>query len=190
MGLSNAIKTMAMISLSVFAWSIVGQPSSENAPQPPQGPSSPSATVSQDKPAVKPAKPAVVPKVKSPAPAALSKDTLIITARLIEVPGKFPPNDLYNYVFIMKYRVVKVLKGAYVPREILVGHYNPLIPRKQLKGPMANLVKGDISGFEVNALHTLVLIKPIEGVWKDAVEDDYPDSDLEKYFALKADAVK
>jgi hypothetical protein len=113
-----------------------------------------------------------------------------MTARLIEIPGKFPPNDLYNYVFIMKYRVVKVVKGAYVPQEILVGHYNPLIPRKQIKGPMSSLVKGDLSAFEVNALHMLVLIKPIEVVWKDAVEDDYPDSDVEKYFALKTDLAK
>ncbi|MBD3242540.1 MAG: hypothetical protein GF331_18265, partial [Chitinivibrionales bacterium] len=31
-------------------------------------------------------------------------DTLKVVARLIEIPGTFPPNDLYNYVYIMKYR--------------------------------------------------------------------------------------
>jgi len=59
---------------------------------------------------VKPVKPAAAITVKASTSPVLSKDTLIIIARLVEIPGKFPPNDLYNYVFIMKYRVVKVLK--------------------------------------------------------------------------------
>jgi len=123
----------------------------------------------------------------SPA-AKAAADTLVITARLIEIPGKFPPNDLYNYVYVMKYRVVKVLKGSYAGQEILVGHYNPLIPRNRIKDKMLSVVKGDVGKFEINAKHTLVLVKPIERIWKDAVEDDYTDSDMDKYFALKADA--
>ena len=71
-----------------------------------------------------------------------ASDTLEITARLIEIPGKFPPNDLYNYVYIMKYRVIKVIKGKYSESEILVGHYNPRIPRKQINDKMDNLVDG------------------------------------------------
>jgi hypothetical protein len=120
----------------------------------------------------------------------LCGDTLVVTARLVEIPGKFAPNDLYNYVYIMKYRIVKVIRGSYNGTEILVGHYNPLIPRKQIKDKMTPLVKGDVVKFEVNAKHELVLIKPIERVWKDAVEDEYTDSDLDKYFALKADYAK
>ncbi|HEX7509827.1 MAG TPA: hypothetical protein VF335_00870 [Chitinivibrionales bacterium] len=115
-------------------------------------------------------------------------DTLVVVARLVEIPGKFPPNDLYNYVYIMKYHVVKVLKGSYAGQEIFVGHYNPLIPRKQIKDKMLSVVKGDVVKFQVNAKHTLVLVKPIEKIWKDAVEDDYSDSELDKYFALKADS--
>jgi hypothetical protein len=116
-----------------------------------------------------------------------SPDTLVVIARLIEIPGKFAPNDLYNYVYIMKYRIIKVLKGSYKGQEILVGHYNPLIPRKQIKDKMAALVGGDVGKFETGAKHRLTLIKPIERIWKDAVEDDYADSDLDKYFALRAD---
>jgi hypothetical protein len=185
----NMIKSMVLVAVSSCVCLVFSQQATD-APNQPQAPVMPAQPAPREKPAVKPAKPAAAPKVKAPSPSALSNDTLIIMARLDEIPGKFPPNDLYNYVFIMKYRVVEVLKGTYVPKEILVGHYNPLIPRKQLKGPMAKLVKGDISVFEVNTLHTLVLIKPIEGVWKDAVEDDYPDSDMEKYFAVKADMAK
>jgi hypothetical protein len=119
-----------------------------------------------------------------------SGDTLVVLARLAEIPGKFPPNDLYNYVYIMKYRVVKVIKGKYTERDILVGHYNPLVPRKLIKDRMSPIVKGNVVKFEVNARHLLTLIKPIEDVWKDAVEDDYSDSDQDKYFALKTDMAK
>jgi hypothetical protein len=116
-----------------------------------------------------------------------SQDTLVIVGRCIEIPGKFPPNDLYNYVYIMKYRVMKVIKGVYTGQEILVGHYNPLIPRQRIKDKMAAFVRGNVARFETGAKHTLTLIKPIERIWKDAVEDDYADSDLDKYYALTAD---
>jgi hypothetical protein len=148
-----------------------------------------SATVSNEKKEIAKtpvANAAVKPTTKSePLP-----DTLVMTARLIEIPGKFAPNDLYNYVYIMKYRVVKVIKGKYTGQEILVGHYNPLIPRKQIQDKMTRYVAGDVVKFQAGDIHTLVLIKPIERVWKDAVEDEYFDSDLEKYFALRADAAK
>jgi hypothetical protein len=121
---------------------------------------------------------------------ASAQDTLVVIARLIEIPGKLPPNDLYNYVYIMKYRITKVLKGSYKGQEILVGHYNPLIPRKLIKDKMAAFVGGDVAKFETGAKHRLTLIKPIERIWKDAVEDDYADSDLEKYYALRADNIQ
>jgi hypothetical protein len=184
---SSAIKATITVLCLAFLFSIYSQESNENAPKQPVRPEDPALAAPASKPVVKPVKPAAAPAVKASPSPVLSKDTLVIVGRLVEIPGKFPPNDLYNYVFIMKYRVIKVLKGSYAPRDILVGHYNPLIPRTRIKGPMAPFVKGNLSGFEENAVHTLVLIKPIEGVWKDAVEDNYPDSDIEKYYALKAD---
>jgi hypothetical protein len=133
------------------------------------------------------AKPAAETKVP---PAKIKTDTLVVEARLIEIPGKFAPNDLYNYVYIVKYRVVKVLKGAYAGKEILVGHYNPLIARGQVKDKMAKLALGNVAKFEEGAVHKLTLIEPISLVWSDAIQDEYFDSDLVKYFALKADLVK
>lgn len=115
---------------------------------------------------------------------------LEIVARLVEIPGTFPPNDLYNYVYIMKYRVMKVLDGKYGEREILVGHYNPLIPRKQIKDQMAKSVEGDVEEFEEGAKHRLTLIKPIDKVWQKAVEDEYFDLDVDKFYALEVYKVK
>lgn len=118
-------------------------------------------------------------------------DTLKVIARLIEVPGTFPPNDLYNYVYIMKYRIMKVVSGKTEEKEILVGHYNPLIPRKKIDDKMDEYVDGDVEKFAEGDKHTLVLIRPIDQVWGEALEDDYFDVDAsEKYYALKADVAK
>ena len=127
---------------------------------------------------------------KAPAPRALAGDTLVVTARLTEIAGKMPSNDLYSYVYIMKYRIMKIEKGSCKDQDLLVGVYNPLIPRAQIKDKMAALAKGDVSRFEIGGKHRLVLLKPLDKVWKDAVEDEYVDSDLDKYYALRVDAVK
>jgi hypothetical protein len=119
-----------------------------------------------------------------------SGDTLVVIARITEIPGKFASNDLYNYVYIMKYRVLSVVKGAYKPQEILVGQYNPLIPRAQIKDAMKKNVAGTVEKFEVGGKQKLWLVTPIEKVWKDAVDDEYSDSDLGKYYAVRADVVQ
>jgi len=118
-------------------------------------------------------------------------DTVKVTARLVEIPGTFPPNDLYDYVYVMKYRVMKVESGTCDEKEILVGHYNPLIPRKQISDKMDEHVDGDVEKFAEGDKHVLVLIRPIDLVWEEAVEDEYYSVDAsEKYYALKAEVVK
>ncbi len=147
------------------------------------------SSAASKKTAVKP-----FPVQKSAAkPAASSKsgnDTLVVIARITEIPGKFPSNDLYNYVYIMKYRILSVVQGVYKPQEILVGQYNPLIPRSQIKDAMKKNVAGAAEKFEVGAKQKLWLITPMDKVWKDAVEDEYTDSDLQKYYAVKTDIAK
>jgi hypothetical protein len=144
-----------------------------------------SAAAPAPKKAVATAKPASDKTAAAPAKA--SRDTLVVVARITEIPGKFASNDLYNYVYIMKYRVLSVVKGSCKAQEILVGHYNPLIPRAKIKDAMKKNVSGTVEKFEVGAKHKLWLVTPIEKVWKDAVEDEYSDSDLAKYFAVRAD---
>jgi hypothetical protein len=53
---------------------------------------------------------------------------------------------------------------------------------------MAETVRGNVKRFEVNDTHVLTLY-PLEKIWKDAVEDDYTDADLESYFAIVTTAV-
>jgi hypothetical protein len=114
-------------------------------------------------------------------------DTLVITGRLIEIPGEMPPNDLYNYVYVMKYRVVKVENGAYAGPEILVGIYNPLVPRRQITDAMSRNAKGDVTRFKAGDMHHLTLVSPMEKIWNNQVEDDYIDSDLTRYYAARVD---
>ena len=116
-----------------------------------------------------------------------SQNTLKVVGRLVEVPGTMPPNDLYNYVYILKYRVLKVVEGKYTAREILVGQYNPLIPRDKIKDKMDSLVEGDVSQFKPGDKHELVLAAPLEKYWPEAVEDEYFDETQVRYFALRTD---
>jgi hypothetical protein len=132
-------------------------------------------------------------KQKAKTPVVVSKaaqDTLIIIARLVEIPGKFPSNDAYDYISLVKYRVIKVLRGVYPAQEILVGHYNPRIPRSQIKDRMAPFVAGNVTKFETGDKHRLVLITPLERVIEDRVENDFPEYEHEKYYALRADVAQ
>src|ERR671939_310326 len=56
-----------------------------------------------------------------------------VTAQLLEIPGEFPPNDLYNYAYVLKYRVLKVHRGNAPQGDILVAQYNPLKPRDRVQ---------------------------------------------------------
>jgi hypothetical protein len=156
------------------------------APAPKKAASKPAKTAAAAK-----KEPTAAPAAAKPAPAVKSAgDTLVIIARVAEIPGKFPANDLYNYVYILKYKVLSVVKGAYKGQEILVGHYNPLIPRSQIKDVMKKYVSGNVVKFEVGDKQMLTLITPIDKVWKDAIADEYSDSDLEKYYSLVTDIAK
>jgi hypothetical protein len=115
-------------------------------------------------------------------------DTLVINARLIEIPGTLPSNEIYNYVYIMKYQVLSVENGVYTEKEILVGQYNPLMSRRQIKdNTMKKVISGNVEKFELGAKHKLTLISPMERVWNKEIEDEYLDSSMEKYLAIKSD---
>ncbi|MBN1760702.1 MAG: hypothetical protein JW863_20405 [Chitinispirillaceae bacterium] len=127
---------------------------------------------------------------EKPADAKATGDTLVVTCRLVEIPGKFVANDVYDYVYIMKYRVLSVEKGTYTGKELLAGHYNPLISRKLVHDKMDPFVDGTVEKYIVGAKHRLTLISPIESVWDGAIEDEYYDTELQKYYALKADLLQ
>ena len=114
----------------------------------------------------------------------LFAENLTVEGKLSEIPGKMPPNDLYNYVYVLKYKVTKVVEGKFDGKEILIGVYNPLIARGQVKDKMADKSKGDVRAFKVGDKHTLKLVK-LEGNYDGAVEDEYFDDESEGYLAVE-----
>ena len=108
---------------------------------------------------------------------------LVLTAELEEIPGQFPPNELYNYAYVMKYKVLKVLQGSYSDPEILVGHYNPRIAREGIKDDQDSKVGGDVKSFQAGDVHYLVL-NPLDGEWTGAVEDEYFNDKRPRWWAL------
>lgn len=111
---------------------------------------------------------------------------LALTAELREIAGAFPANDLYNYAYVMKYKVVKVHQGNFPDPEILVAHYNPRIARAEIKDEQDAKVGGNVKSFQAGDVHYLVL-DPLDGAWTGAVEDDYFKDKSARYWALWAD---
>ncbi len=115
-----------------------------------------------------------------------ARGSLTIEARLEEIPAPFPANDLYNYVYIMKYRVLKVLRGRYTDSVILVGHYNPRFAREEITDPMDSLVDGDLTSFNPGDIHRLALTDLDSIGVIPAVENNYPQDPGRRWFALWA----
>lgn len=113
---------------------------------------------------------------------------LVLTATLKEIAGPFPANDIYNYAYIMKYEVGKVLKGAYADPDILIGHYNPRFAREEVKDEQDAKVGGNLKSFQVGDVHYLVLTS-LDKTWTGAIEDDYYKDKRERHWALWADKV-
>jgi hypothetical protein len=111
---------------------------------------------------------------------------LVITAQIEEIPGAFPANDLYNYAYVMKYKVLKVIQGTYADPDILIGQYNPRIARADIKDEQDAKVGGNVKSFAVGDVHYLVL-SPLDGLWTGSVEDDYFKDKRPRYWALWSD---
>lgn len=111
---------------------------------------------------------------------------LVLTAELLEIPGPFPANDLYNYAYVMRYKVLRVIQGQYADGDILVGHYNPRLARGEVKDDLDGKVGGNARTFQVGDVHYLVL-NGLDETWSGALEDDYFKDRRRRYWALWAD---
>ena len=114
---------------------------------------------------------------------AAGTDPFVVTAKLIEIPAKFPPDDLYDYAFVMKYEVVG---GPMDKQTILVAHYKPRQPRSKIKEKHTS---GKLRSFNQGDLHKLKLTADLKKVWKGALTDEYAATDRKsvRYWALEAD---
>ena len=111
---------------------------------------------------------------------------LEVTAKLVEIPSKLPPDDLYDYAYVMRYQV----QGGPLDKQfLLVAHYKPLQPRSKIKDKMKAQVGGKLRNFTVGDVHKLKLNPDLKSVWKGALVDEYAATDRKsiRYWCLQAD---
>jgi hypothetical protein len=113
-------------------------------------------------------------------------ETLEVKAKLVEIPSQFPPDDLYDYAYVMKYEVV----GGKLDKQILfVAHYKPKAKRSEIKDKMKAYVSGSLKRFKQGDLHQLTLQPAMDKIWKGAVVDEFLATDKKspRYWCLKVD---
>ncbi len=125
--------------------------------------------------------PAAAPPATPPPTAPIT-----VTAKLVEIPGKFPDDELYDYAYVMRYQVIG---GPMDKQSILVAHYKPRQPRSAIKDKMKSVVSGKVRAFHVGDVQKLQLTSNIKSVWKGPVVDEFGATDHKstRYFALVAD---
>jgi hypothetical protein len=109
-----------------------------------------------------------------------------VTAKLVEIPSKFPPDDLYDYAYVMRY---EVMGGPLDKASILVAHYKPLQPRSKIKDKMKAQVGGKLRGFVQGEVHKLKLSPELKKIWKGPLIDEFAATDRKsvRYWCLVAD---
>jgi hypothetical protein len=110
--------------------------------------------------------------------------TAEVTAKLVEIPGPFPANDLYNYAYVLKYRVLKVHRGKVPSGDILVAQYNPLKPREQVQDDISGKVGGQVAAFRAGDIHRMALESPLDQFWMGGVVDKYFSAPGTRYWAI------
>ena len=110
--------------------------------------------------------------------------TAEVTAQLVEIPGPFPANDLYDYAFVFKYRVLKVHRGDVPEGEIFVAQYNPLKPREQVQDDISGKVGGHVTSFQAGDIHRIALDSPLDRFWMGGIIDKYFDAGGTRYWAI------
>jgi hypothetical protein len=96
-----------------------------------------------------------------------------VTAQLVEIRGEFPPNNLYDYVYILKYRLLQVHRGRIEGDTILVGHYNPLKPRAEAADAKAPGIGGNLRRFQAGDVHRMALDVPLDDHYMGPIINKY-----------------
>lgn len=107
-----------------------------------------------------------------------------VSAQLLEIPGPFPANDLYNYAYILKYRVISVHRGQVEGPEIFVAHYNPLKPRPKAADEFSGQLGGHLQRFRAGEVHRMALQAPLDQYWMGGVIDKYHREKSQRYWAV------
>jgi hypothetical protein len=109
-----------------------------------------------------------------------------VTAKLVEIPTKLPPDELYDYAYVMRYEVAG---GPMDKQSILVAHYKPRQPRSKIADSMKAHVSGKVRSFKQGDVHKLQLSPNLKAIWKGALVDEFAATDRKstRYWALVTD---
>jgi hypothetical protein len=111
---------------------------------------------------------------------------IVVTAKLVEIPSTPPPDDLYDYAYVMRYQVIG---GALDKSSILVAHYKPLQARSKIGDKMKAHVAGKLRSFVQGDVHKLKLSPDLKKIWKGPLVDEFSATDRKsiRYWCLAAD---
>ena len=109
-------------------------------------------------------------------PKASTMGTVEVTAKLVDIAGEFPPNDLYDYAYVMKYEVLETHRGE-VAGTILVGQYNPLKKRAEAADQRSGEIGGNVTRFRVGDLQRLALEVPIDDFCMAGIINKYAETE-------------
>src|SRR5262247_1860478 len=90
-------------------------------------------------------------------------NVITVTAKLVEIPSSLPPDDLYDYAYVMRYEVIG---GPMDKASILVAHYKPRVPRAKIKDGVKLHVGGKLRSFAQGDIHKLKLSPDLKKLWK------------------------
>jgi hypothetical protein len=111
---------------------------------------------------------------------------VLVTAKLVEIPSKLPPDDLYDYAYVMRYEVIG---GPLDKSSILVAHYKPRQARAKIKDKMKDYVGGKLRSFTVGDVHKMKLSADLKKIWRGPLVDEFAATDRKsvRYWCLEVD---
>jgi hypothetical protein len=102
--------------------------------------------------------------------------TIEVTAQLEAIPGEFPPNDLYDYAYVLRYRVLETHRGQVDGDTILVAQYNPLKPRAEAADDRAKGIGGTLHRVQAGDVHRMALDVPFDDHYMGPSINKYEDA--------------
>jgi len=96
-----------------------------------------------------------------------------VTARLVEIRGVFRRDPFYNYVYIMRYRVLTVHRGTLNAQEIFVGQYNPHKSRPKAADHLVKGIGGNLRRFRAGDVHRMALEVPLDDYYIGGIINKY-----------------
>jgi len=106
-------------------------------------------------------------------PNVTTRGSLEVSAQLVEIRGEFPPNNLYDYVYVLKYKILETHRGKAEGETLLVAQYNPLKPRSEAADPKAKDIGGTLKRFKAGEVHRLALEVPLDDYYMGPMINKY-----------------